>query len=99
MNATQRQARRLKELGFRVWARQINPAAPAGKRRKPTMKWIRENISIDQAGAIMRALGYDPKDKWKIKQPERPFLETRDKQLAEISKESMARMRKKGRSK
>lgn len=56
--STARQAKAMLKHGFVVWARSINPNAPKGKIKRPSMKWIRDNISSAQAGLILRTLGY-----------------------------------------
>ena len=74
--ATRDQAKALKAAGFKVWARAINPGAPVGKLKRPTLKWIVENLSVEKAGFILRTLrNTDPKQSWNVKLPRRPFAE------------------------
>lgn len=54
---TARQARKLIAFGFVVWARTMNPEAPKGKVKKPTSRWLRDNISKEQASIILESLG------------------------------------------
>lgn len=75
--ATTAQARRLRQSGFKIWARSVNPNAPKGKVKTPTMKWIKDNFSMAQAGLILRELGYGRQVKKSI--PKRPMMEI-DKQ-------------------
>lgn len=65
--ATRSQARRLKTLGYR---------RRRGKRyTKPTQAWIMHNMSMSQAGAIIRAMaGGTSRDEWTVELPARSFL-------------------------
>lgn len=67
-NATQAQARALLDEGYMVRKR--------GKaRRKPSQRWIRQNLTVGQAGLILRVLrGKPAKKNWTIHMPERSFL-------------------------
>ncbi|YCO01549.1 hypothetical protein ACB087_01240 [Vibrio sp. VNB-15] len=86
--ATKAQARALKLAGFRVWARTINPSAPVGKLRKPTLRWIVERLSIEQAGLILRQLRGEPKSSWVVALPARPFTQVdRAQSRAALQKE------------
>lgn len=69
--ATRSQARRLKALGYR---------RKRGKRySKPTQAWIMRNMSMGQAGAIIRAMaGGTRKDEWTVELPARSFLGVTD---------------------
>lgn len=86
--ATRAQAKALKEEGFRVFARRLNPQAPIGKLRKPTQKWICDNLSNEQAGAILRQMRGEPKASWETKLPARPFAQVdKQKSRAALHKE------------
>lgn len=66
--ATKRQAVELKKLGYR-----------AGKKnRKPTMQWIMNNLTIGQAGSIIRSMrekqGIHAKTTWRTVLPARAFF-------------------------
>lgn len=67
--ATRQQARRLIEAGFTIRRK-------SGKgRKKASIKWITDNLTQGQFGAIYRELtGEKPKRSWKVKPPERAFL-------------------------
>ena len=69
--ATRSQARKLKKLGYR---------RRRGKRySRPTQSWIMNNMSMGQAGAIIRALaGGVKKDNWTVVLPARSFLGVTD---------------------
>ena len=84
---TRLQAKRLRELGYTIAAKR------KGKRKKPSLKWIVENLTQGQAGVIIRSL----KDKaaqssWEVKLPERQLLGAKQKDItnfiaAELEKE------------
>lgn len=67
--ATTKQARALKEQGFTVKRK-------TGKgRKKATQKWIKQNLTLGQAGAILRDMrDRESKKSWVIKLPPRAFL-------------------------
>jgi len=66
--ATKRQAVELKKLGYRM----------NKKGRKPSMRWIMDNLTIGQAGSIIRSMrekqGIKAKSSWKTVLPARAFL-------------------------
>lgn len=67
--ATRRQAKALKQEGYR------KPRAGGKPRAKATIKWITENLTLGQAGLILRSMrGSEGKDSWVIKLPARSFL-------------------------
>lgn len=81
--ATDRQAKRLRRLGFKV--------RQDGKKRlsRPSVSWILEHVSYMQAGVLIRVLDETRgestgADSWEIKLPKRQFLganTTRDTSL------------------
>lgn len=81
--ATDRQAKRLRRLGFKV--------RQEGKKRlsRPSVSWILEHVSYMQAGVLIRVLDETRgestgADSWEIKLPKRQFLganTTRDTSL------------------
>lgn len=89
--ATKQQAKRLKQLGYKIPVRKFKNGR--WKYRKPSIKWIVENMTFGQAGLMMLILRDEtPKAKphrWEIETPARPFmgvaLEDVDKYLIEIS--------------
>ena len=83
--ASERQARMLKEYGFTVWARRINPNAPKGKIRKPSIAWIKKNVGAVEAGVALRMLGY--RRKKQADMPERPMVGEPTKSLYEEAME------------
>ncbi|WBA86521.1 phage virion morphogenesis protein [Endozoicomonas sp. GU-1] len=71
------------------------------KLKRVSQKWIRENMTIGQAGLILRLLRDDKgKQSWTITTPARPFLgaDERDAQqmLDSLARTSLARLRAKG---
>ena len=88
--ATKEQAKALKQEGFKVFARRINPKAPVGKMKSPTLRWVQQNLSAEQAGLILRAMrGKAPAQTWETKIPARPFLQIDKKQMRKIAKEEL----------
>lgn len=67
--ATKPQARKLREIGFTV--RQ----GKKKRSKKPTLKWIQENLSMGKAGLIIRTMTNKPQlSAWDIPIADRPFL-------------------------
>lgn len=73
---TRNEAKLLKKLNFSVWARTINPDAKQGKRVKPPVKWIVDNVKykhylrwVAKAREVSVITG---KSSWRI--PARKFL-------------------------
>lgn len=70
--ATRRQARALREAGFTIDKRK-----KAGG-REPPLKWISQNLTIGQAGSVLRQLRDDAgetiKTSWTTRLPARSFL-------------------------
>ncbi|MCX2834462.1 phage virion morphogenesis protein [Microbulbifer thermotolerans] len=73
---TRRQARALKQEGYKV-------RVVGGKKKKPTIKWMLENLTQGQAGLILRIMRDDlnPKKNWVIELPERSFLGVTEKEI------------------
>lgn len=81
-NATRKQAKGLREEGFKI--RREN-----GKGwKKPSLKWITENLSLGQAGAILRSMR-DKKSKssWEIPLSDRSFLGASDSEIKSLVNE------------
>ncbi|MFA0813242.1 phage virion morphogenesis protein [Microbulbifer epialgicus] len=77
--ATRYQARALKKEGYKV-------RLPGGRKKKPTIRWITENLSLGQAGLILRKLRDDPgKSRWVIELPERSFLGVTEREISELA--------------
>lgn len=76
---TREQAKALKALGYKIFARRINSSAQRGKRISPTIKFMVDNFTMEETqGAFgeLRNAGLIPpgKGSWKIKTPPRRFL-------------------------
>lgn len=67
--ATRKQAKGLREAGFKIRRKR-------GKGyKKTTMKWIVENMTVGQAGLVLRLLrGEESAEHWTIELPQRQFL-------------------------
>ncbi|MCO1336391.1 hypothetical protein MO867_18825 [Microbulbifer sp. OS29] len=77
--ATRYQARALKKEGYKV-------RLPNGRKKKPTMRWIMENLSLGQAGLILRILRDDPgESRWVIELPDRSFLGTTRQEIDKLA--------------
>lgn len=74
--ATRSQAKALKQQGFRwPWRENKGKSGRPKKGKKRTIKWIVENLTIGQAGAILRDMrGKSGKQSWEIVVPARSFL-------------------------
>lgn len=74
--ATIRQATELVKLGFKV------------KNRRPSVKWILENYTINQAGFFLKQLreqqGIQTKTSWTVTIPARSFLAATDNDIEHI---------------
>lgn len=77
---TRRQARALKQEGYKV-------RMAGGRRKKPTMKWMLENLTLGQAGLILRTIRDDlnPKKSWVVELPARSFLGVEPRELDELA--------------
>ena len=83
--ATQRQAERLLSLGFRAPTGAVSKKTGRRGRRKPSRKWITENMNMAQAGLVISILkGEQKKRVWEIKIPSRAFLGTSDADFTRI---------------
>ena len=87
--ASRKQAKALLQEGFQIkTADRHKSGANRGKakRKKPSQKWIIENMKIGQAGFILRVLRREksPPKSWKIKVPERAFLGMTGDKASEI---------------
>ncbi|MEZ9620193.1 MULTISPECIES: phage virion morphogenesis protein [Vibrio] len=75
---TKGQAKALRNIGYEVYARRINPKAKRGSKRVPTIKWMTQNLTqYEVKGAFkkLRELGLVRiKSSWEIVVPPRKFL-------------------------
>lgn len=77
--ATKKQAKALLEAGFTISTGKkfkTGPNKGKSRRKRPSQRWIMENMKLGQAGLIIRTLrnNTNPPKNWKIPVPERPFL-------------------------
>jgi len=85
--STRLQAKRLREIGYTIAAKR------KGKRKKPTLKWINENMTMGHAGLIIRMMkNKKSQSSWEVKLPERQLLGAKSKDItnflaAELEKE------------
>lgn len=87
--ATRIQAKLLRELGFRM-----PPEKGRKKGRKPTIKWITQNLTVGKANYQIRKLRErDPAEYWDIEVPERRLIGISRKRVAIIIKREMKRNR------
>lgn len=72
------EAKALKALGYEIYARRMNPNAPRGKKKVPTVKWMVDNLhekEVTGAFKILRDAGkMKSKENWTVKTPSRRFL-------------------------
>lgn len=86
--ATRRQAKRLVELGYKRRHR--------GRWITPTISWIVRNMSVGQAGAIIRGMRANTTGSWEVVLPARAFLgasETDKTDLMNVLAAQVARYR------
>ncbi|SQZ87241.1 phage virion morphogenesis protein [Escherichia coli] len=83
--ATRRQAHRLLSLGFRAPTGAVNKKTGRRNYRKPSLKWIMENMSRLQAGTVINILkGKEARNTWEITIPARAFLGASGEELTRI---------------
>ncbi|MGF1876670.1 phage virion morphogenesis protein [Photobacterium frigidiphilum] len=85
--ATREQARALRDLGFRL--------APQGRQKrgkKPTLKFITQNMTVAEAAKMIRTLdNKKPARKWAIERPTRRLIGISPKRVAMIIKRELNR--------
>ena len=92
--ATRAQAKALKAEGYRL--RVKKPRGKGHTLRRVQIKWITDNLSRGQAGAILREMRgkQHGKQRWEVKPAARPFLGpkpgTEDKFLNDLARQTMA---------
>ncbi len=89
--ATRKQAKALLEAGYTI----KTPADKKGrsKSRKPTQKWIIENMTQGRAGLLIRVLRNktSPPKRWEVKVPYRPFMGMSHKDTEQLLAQEIAR--------
>lgn len=80
--ATKRQAKALITAGYRVY---VGKKKGKVKTKKPSIRWITENMTQGRAGLMIRELTGDvAKSSWEVKVPARPFLGVSEKEALDI---------------
>lgn len=88
--ATRRQAKALIEAGYKI------PRKGGKGTKKPSQKWIMENLSVGKAGAILRWLrdqDETAKTSWKVKLPARSFLGASNEDVTRYVEKIMTQMK------
>ncbi len=68
---TRSQAQRLRALGYKV----LSDRGARRRYRKPSLKWIREHVSVTRAAILIRTTtGETRKNRWTVETPARPML-------------------------
>ena len=76
--ATRKQAKALLRAGFKLYAGKKRGKV---KTRKPSQRWIMENMTMGHAGYLIRMLNDEKgKQSWLVNTPARPFLGVTDKE-------------------
>ena len=92
--ATKKQAKALLEAGFTIsTGKKFKSGQKKGKsrRKRPSQRWIMDNMKLGQAGLIIRSLRNttNPAKSWKIPVPARPFLGMTGGDAAEVLTEEI----------
>ena len=95
--ATRKQAKALLEAGFRVYAGKTRTGKT--KSRRPSQKWIIENLTMGYAGMMVRTLRDEqPASSWTVNTPARAFLGVKEEQATAILAEELQRERERRRT-
>jgi hypothetical protein len=88
--AKRSQAKALIEAGYKI------PRKGGKGTKKPSQKWIMENLSVGKAGAILRWLrdqDETAKTSWRVKLPARSFLGSNNEDVTRYVEKIMAQMK------
>ncbi|WP_217510852.1 phage virion morphogenesis protein [Vibrio metschnikovii] len=89
--ATKEQARALRDLDFR-----LKPQGRQKRGKKPTLAWIRENMTVGEAVKTIQELeNKTPAREWQVGRPERRLIGISSKRLAIMIKRELKRNRSK----
>jgi phage virion morphogenesis protein len=89
--ATREQAKALRDLGFR-----LKPQGRQKRGRKPTIKWLTENMTLGEAVKTIQELeNKTPARSWNIARPERRLIGISPKRVAMTIKRELKRNRSK----
>ncbi|MDE1328495.1 phage virion morphogenesis protein [Vibrio aestuarianus] len=87
--ATREQAKALRDLNFR-----LQPQGRQKRGKKPTLKWIIENMKLGEAAKTIQELeNKTPARSWEVGRPERRLIGVSPKRVAMIIKREMQRNR------
>ncbi|EJL6603241.1 phage virion morphogenesis protein [Vibrio cholerae] len=89
--ATREQAKALRDLDYR-----LKPQGRQKRGKKPTLTWIRENMTVGEAAKTIQELeNKTPARDWKVGRPERRLIGISPKRLAIMIKRELKRNRSK----
>ncbi|MEH6649978.1 MAG: phage virion morphogenesis protein [Motiliproteus sp.] len=94
-DATASQAKALVKAGFKIYAGKYKSGAKGGqsKTRRVSQRWIRENMTLGQAGLVLRLLRDEPsKQSWDIPLPPRSFLGLSAAERGSVGQELLGKM-------
>lgn len=86
--ATKQQARALIEEGYKRYSGKFASGKKAGqsKGKRVSTKWITENLTVGQAGLILRIMrDKKPKQSWQTVTPARPFFGVNRQQIPKMT--------------
>ena len=86
--ATTAQARALIDAGYKRYSGKFKSGKKAGqsKGKRVSAKWITENLTLGQAGLILRLLrDKEPKQSWQTVTPARPFFGINRRDIPDMS--------------
>ncbi|MEZ9233250.1 phage virion morphogenesis protein [Vibrio amylolyticus] len=87
--ASRVQAKNLRELDFR-----LKPQGNQRRGKKPTLRWVTENMTIGEAAKEIQKLeNRQPKSNWQIDRPERQLIGISPKRMAMMIKKELNRNR------
>ncbi|AMO55983.1 hypothetical protein GZ77_07210 [Endozoicomonas montiporae] len=90
--ATRKQAKAMLAAGFRIYAGKTRTGKT--KSRKPSQRWIMENLTMGYAGMMVRTLRDEQANaSWTVETPARPFLGVTEQQATAILAEELQRER------
>ncbi|SHO57887.1 phage virion morphogenesis protein [Vibrio quintilis] len=85
--ATREQAKALRDLDFR-----FQPQGRQKRGKRPTMKWIRENMKVGEAAKTIQALeNRTPARDWKIERPQRRLIGISPRRVSMLIKRELNR--------
>lgn len=93
--ATTAQAKALIEAGYKRYTGKFKSGNKAGqsKGKRVSAKWITENLTIGQAGIILRIMREkEPKQSWQTVTPARPFFGVNRQQIPQMGQKIINRI-------